>query len=96
MDTQRLLQTAARGVHLLFDTRTIAEAFEQDAEVLRAVIEREMESIQSAVHFLLQLPNADQGREFIASLPRLVQYVIVLLYFELVDGQIRRHAPTIH
>ena len=96
MDTQRVLETGARGLHLLFDTRTIAEAFGQDADDLRDTVEQEIDSIQEAVHELLALPNATAGRDFIAALRREVQYVIVLLYFELLDGQLRQRPLTIH
>jgi hypothetical protein len=96
MDTQRLLDTGARGVHLLFDTETIAAAFEQRAEDLRAIVDRDIDEIQTAVQHLLDLPDAGAGRDFIARLPRSLQYVIVLLYFELLDGSLRRGPLTLH
>jgi len=96
MDTQRLLESGARGLHLLFDTQTIAQAFEQRAEDLRDVVDRDLDTIQSAVEQLLELPDAQAGRRFIAGLPRAVQYVIVLLYFELLDGSLRSRSPTLH
>jgi len=96
MDTEQLLEIGARGVHLLFDDRVIAEAFEQRAEVMRGIVDEEIDNIQTAVENLLGLPDAAAGREFIAGLPRPVQYVIVLLYFELLDGTLRRGALTLH
>ena len=96
MDTERLLQTGARGVHLLFDEGLIAEAFEQRVEALRGVVEDELEEIEGAVRRLLRLPDAGAGRAFIAGLPRRVQYVLVLLYFELLDGALRRGRLTLH
>jgi hypothetical protein len=96
MDTQRLLASGARGVHLLFDERVIAEAFEQQAEVMRGVVDKELETIQDALESLLALPDAHAGRLFISGLPRRVQYVIVLLYFELLDGALRRGSLTLH
>jgi len=96
MDTQRLLESGARGLHLLFDTETIAQAFEQRAEDLRDVVDRDLDTIQTAVEQLLELPDAQAGRLFIAGLPRTVQYVIVLLYFELLDGSLRSRSLTLH
>jgi hypothetical protein len=96
MDTERLLETGARGMHLLFDERVIAEAFQQQAEVMRGIVDDEIDTIQAAVEGLLGLPDAAAGRTFIAGLPRRVQYVIVLLYFELLDGTLRRGALTLH
>lgn len=96
MDTQRLLEIGARGMHLLFDERVIAEAFEQQADVMRSIVDAELESIQGAVQGLLELPDAAAGRAYIAGLPRRVQYVIVLLYFELLDGSLRQRSLTLH
>jgi hypothetical protein len=96
VDTQRLLACGARGTHLLFDRQVIAEAFEQPAEDLRAVVDRELDGIQAAVRELLELPDAGAGRAFIEALPRPVQHVIVLLYFELLDGALRRDRVTLH
>ena len=96
MDTERLLHQGARGTHLLFDRGMIAEAFEQRAEDLRAVVDCEMDTIQGALQALLELPDADAGRDFIRGLPRPVQYVLVLLYFELLDGTLRTGSVTLH
>ena len=96
MDTQRLLEAGSRGMHLLFDRETIQCAFEQTAEQLRAVVDRQLDAIQMAVQHLLQLPDAEKGRDFIAGLPREHQYVIVLLYFELLDGRMRQGPMTLH
>jgi hypothetical protein len=96
MDTERLLEIGARGMHLLFDESVISEAFEQRAEMMRGIVDTEIEAIQGAVESLLALPNAEAGRAFIAGLPRRVQYVIVLLYFELLDGSLRRGTLTLH
>ncbi len=96
MDTQRLLASGLRGTHLLFDHAVIAEAFSQSAEELREVVDLEIETIQGAVERLMALPDADAGRCYIAALPRCVQYVMVLLYFELLDGTARRGDLTLH
>ena len=50
MDTQRLLACGARGTHLLFDRQVIAEAFEQPAEDLRAVVDRELRLLAWSRH----------------------------------------------
>ena len=96
MDTQGLLAASERGLHLLFDTRTVRAAFEQEAQRLRAVVDREIDSIQRVVQHLLRLPDASEGRDFIAALPRELQYVLVLLYFELLDGRLRKRPVTLH
>ena len=90
MNTERLLDFGERGIHLLFDTSTIAEAFCQDAKHLRQVVDKHLDEIQVAVQHVLELGSAVAGREFIASLERELQHVLVLLYFELLDDRLRR------
>ncbi len=58
-------------------------------------VDGELDTIQRAVQELLELPDAQAGRDFIHRLPRCVQYVLVLLYFELLDSRLRQH-PTLH
>jgi hypothetical protein len=95
VDTQLLLETGAKGVHLLFDTGTIAEAFAQDARHLEAVVRGDAEGVERAIRGLLAQPTCAAGRAFVGSLPRELQYVLVLLYFELLDGRLRRRR-TLH
>jgi hypothetical protein len=90
LNTERLLATGARGVHLLFDREMIASAFRQDAATLRRVVDARLPEIQHAAVQLLELESADDGRAFVAELPTEVRHVIVLLYFELLDDRLRR------
>jgi hypothetical protein len=95
MDAEGILQAGERGIHLLFDTDTIAEAFDQDGEMLQEVCRRRRLEIESVLVQLMALPTARDARTFIQSLPRQLQHVLVLLYFELLDGRLRR-VHTIH
>jgi hypothetical protein len=95
MDARTLFETSARGIHLLFDTPTIAEAFGEEPKALRRTVEQRFPEIRYVVHHLLALPSAVDGREFIAGLPRDLRCVIVLLYFELLDDRLRR-SPLRH
>jgi hypothetical protein len=90
MDTERLLAAGERGSHLLFDTRTIAEAYSQDARRLEAVVRSDAPAVERAIHGLLAQRDCSEGRAFVASLPRELQYVLVLLYFEALDGRLRK------
>jgi hypothetical protein len=95
VDTQQLLESGEKGVHLLFDTGTIAEAFAQDARQLEAVVRADAEGVERSIRGLLAQPSCAAGRTFVESLPREHQYVLVLLYFELLDGRLRRKR-TLH
>jgi hypothetical protein len=90
MDTEGLLEAGERGLHLLFDTGTIAEAYAQDARRLEAVVRSDADGVERAIRGLLAQPSAMAGRAFVVSLPRELQYVLVLLYFELLEGRLRR------
>ncbi len=95
MDTQQLLDAGEKGLHLLFDTGTIAEAYAQDARRLEALVRADAEGVERAIRGVLAQPTCAAGRAFVASLPRELQYVLVLLYFELLDGRLRRNR-TLH
>jgi hypothetical protein len=89
MDADRLLSESERGIHLLFDNDTIAEAFAQDPSSLHRALEAQRACVESAVEALLRQPTAIAGRLFIEGLAPELRHVLVLLYFELLDGRLR-------
>ena len=91
MDTERLLAVGERGTHLLFDTRTIFEAFSQDARELEAVVRGDGAGVEASIRGLLAQPSCSAGRAFVDALPREHRYVLVLLYFELLEGRVKKH-----
>ena len=93
LDTERLLEIGERGIHLLFDADTIHTAFEQDAERLRHELAGRVAEVHLAIEQVVQLPSLDEARQFVADLAPAVRHVLVLLYFELLDGRLRTHAP---
>lgn len=94
MDTNRLLDAGERGTHLLFEPEAIAEAFRHDLAVLRAIVARRGEEIQRAVEELVAIQKLERARSFVASLPAEVRHVLVVLYFELLEGRLRARAST--
>jgi hypothetical protein len=93
LDTERLLEIGERGIHLLFDADTIHTAFEQDAERLRLELAGRVEEVHFAIERVVQLGSLEEARRFVAELAPAVRHVLVLLYFELLDGRLREHAP---
>ncbi|MDX1649696.1 MAG: hypothetical protein R3263_07560 [Myxococcota bacterium] len=89
MDTDRLLDAGERGVHLLFDTAEISEAFAQDAEDLREALAGREHEIRFAVQHLESLPDVQEARRYVVSLGPPVRHILVLLYFEMLDGRLR-------
>ncbi len=95
MNTQMLLELGARGIHLLFDTDAIQLAFAQDADRLRSGLVDRHAEVQFAIDALVQVDDLGEGRRLIAGLAEDVRHVLVLLYFDLLDGHLRsqEHAP---
>jgi hypothetical protein len=92
MDTEKLLDLGARGVHLLFANAEIEAAFEQDASSLRDELAGRAAEVQAAIDALMRLDDLDRGRAFIDSLDEEVRHVLVLIYFDLLDTHVRRDA----
>jgi len=90
VDTDQLLEMGERGIHLLFDRQAISEAFGQDANRLQEAVSGRFAEIDFAIRSLLSLSDAEQARRFIRSLAPAIRHVLVLLYFELLDGRLRR------
>jgi hypothetical protein len=95
MNTDLLMEAGERGIHLLFETETIAEAYRQDADSLRHALAGRFEEIQFVIRHVLKLGDANAARAYIAGLAPALQHILVLLYFELLDSRLRQE-PTLH
>jgi hypothetical protein len=95
MDTNLLMEAGERGIHLLFETETIAEAFRQDADRLRDALSGRLEEVHFVIRSVIKLADANAARDYIAGLPPALRHILVLLYFELLDSRLRRD-PTLH
>jgi hypothetical protein len=95
MTPLQLLEFGERGIHLLFETPMIEEAFDQDGPTLRRIVETRLPDVHRALQKLLELSSPDTGREFVAALSPDVRHVLVLLYFELLDDRVRGR-QTVH
>ena len=92
MDTEKLLDLGARGVHLLFANHEIEAAFEQDADSLRDELAGRAAEVQSAIDALMRLDDLPRSRAFIDGLDDGIRHVLVLIYFDLLDTHVRRAA----
>ena len=95
MDTELLMAVSERGIHLLFETETIAEAYRQDVDRLRDSLAGRLDELHFVIRHVLKLGDANAARDYIASLAPALRYILVLLYFELLDSRLREH-PTLH
>ncbi|MGI9431729.1 MAG: hypothetical protein ACR2PQ_05930 [Myxococcota bacterium] len=90
MDAERVLAVSERGIHLLFDNETIAEAFAQDPERLERVIFTEGLELEGVIEGLLGQPTAVEGRRYLDQLSEDLRYILVLVYFERLDRRLER------
>jgi hypothetical protein len=95
MNTDLLMAAGERGIHLLFETETIAEAYRQDADCLRDALADRLEEIHFVIRHLVKLRDANTAREYIAGLAPALRHILVLLYFELLDTRLRQR-PILH
>ncbi len=96
MNTEWIFQSGTQGVHVLFDTETIQRAFSQDVDHLLDIVEERLEEVHEMVYHLLEQPSVRRGRDFIESLPAEMRHVMVLLYFEVIEGRIRKQEHLLH
>jgi len=95
MDAERILVAGEHGIHLLFDSATIGAAFEEDPAALRSLVAVRRLEVQAALEAILGVADADQARGLIAELPRELQHVLVLLYFEVLERRLRSRGPSL-
>jgi hypothetical protein len=95
MNTDLLMEASERGIHLLFETEAIAEAYRQDADRLRDALEGRLEEVHFVIRHVIKLGDANAARDYIAGLAPALRHILVLLYFELLDSRLRQH-PILH
>ncbi len=96
MNTEFLIEEALKGNHLLFSNEIISEAFSRNVGTLQDLFASRREEINEIVGTLLSQPNLEEGRDYVLSLPRDDQHILILLYFQLVEGLLLRRKPTLH
>jgi hypothetical protein len=91
-----IFELGERGFHLLFDDRTLAAALGEDPATLRAVILEHRDELEDVLSEILGIPNAHVARGLIAALPCELRNVLVHLYFEILEGRMRRSGIARH
>jgi hypothetical protein len=96
MDPESLFFAGERGYHLLFDPPTIEAAYAADPAVMRTMVTARRREVEASLASLLACDTAAEARDLIGGLSEECRHVLVLLYFELLEGRVRRHAPVTH
>ena len=84
-----------RGLHLLFDDGTIEAAFDQDPAALRQVVTTHRDQLEAVLAEILGIADAGAARDLIAALPVALRHVLVHLYFEILEGRMRRRGAAL-
>ena len=96
MNGDGIFELGERGYHLLFDEGTIASALSEDPSALRAVIVAHRGELEDVLTEILGIPDARAARMLIAALPCELRHVLVHLYFEILEGRMRRCGVSAH
>ncbi len=85
-----------RGLHLLFDAATISAAFGEDPGMLRAALVAHRNELEDVLGEIAGSGDAAAARALIAALPPGLRHVLVHLYFEILEGRLRRRGTSLH
>lgn len=96
MNGEGVFELGERGYHLLFDHATIAAALGTDPDALRAVVVAHRDELEDVLAEILGLADTGAARSLIAALPEGLRHVLVHLYFEILEGRMRRDGAAAH
>jgi hypothetical protein len=96
LNGEGIFDLGERGYHLLFDELTISTALGEDPAALRAVVRAHRDELESVLAEILGIANAGHARVLIAALPQELRHVLVHLYFEILEGRMRRDGAATH
>jgi hypothetical protein len=85
-----------KGSHLLFDNQIIREAFQKDREELADLGSEKIGELRSVLRDIFQIPDLEGKREYIAGLPEKIQHVLIFLYFQIVEKNLKLNQPNPH
>jgi hypothetical protein len=96
MHGEGIFQLGERGLHLLFEAGTIEAAFDQDPATLREIVLAHREQLEAVLAEILGIADAAAARNLIEALPSELRHVLVHLYFEILEGRMRRRGSAPH
>jgi hypothetical protein len=85
-----------KGNHLLFDNQRIREAFERDREELADLGSEKIGELRRVLKDVFEIPDLEGKRDYIAGLPEELQYVLIFLYFQIVEKNLMMNQHSTH
>ncbi len=86
----------SRGNHVLFDNDRIRDAFSKTDVELSALGAEMAREVREAINEVLSIPDFEDKKDFIESLPKEVQDVIIYLYFQMIEKTIMVNQNALH
>jgi hypothetical protein len=91
-----VLHLGAQGNHILFDNDRIRKAFAKEEDELASLGNQRVEEVREAIRNILAIPEFENKKDYISSLPAEIQDVIIYLYFQMIEKSIHLHQKNIH
>ena len=91
-----VIYLGAQGNHILFDNDSIRETFSKHEHELADLGTELVGQIRDALRMVFQIPEFEDKRDFISSLPRDVQHVLIFLYFQMVEKTVHLNQRRYH
>ena len=91
-----LIALGVKGSHLLFENDRIREAFARQKEILSGLENRKLGEVQRAIRELLNIPDFEGKKEFIAALPKETEDILIFLYFQMIERNLVLTHPARH
>ena len=91
-----LIALGVKGNHLLFENDRIREAFARQKEILSGLENRKLGEVQKAIREILTIPDFEGKREYIATLPKETEDILIFLYFQMIERNLVQTHPARH
>jgi len=93
---QYVIEQGRRGHHVLFEPEEIRRAFRSDTKDLSELEPDEISAINKTVNKIVRSADPEAQREVIRDLRDDLRDLLVLLYFQIIDGNIAGESGTRH
>ncbi len=91
-----ILDMGMKGNHLLFNNQRIREAFQRNNEELADLGSEKVGELRRILKEIFQIPDLEGKKEYIEHLPEEIQHVLIFLYFQIVEQNIKLNKPQPH
>ena len=91
-----LISLGVKGNHVLFENDQIREAFARQKDALTGLEHSRIGEVQRAIREILTIPDFEGKKEFIATLPRETQDILIYLYFQMIERNLASSHPPRH